>query len=138
MFVKGGNVQKTSGGQSIAKEFSVTGSLVAATDTTVGGVIKVQNTFGVDLIVTDVILDVATASSGAAALDVGVDDGGDVSSDTLLDGVSVATAGIKRIGKNNGTNGGGAVWKADEYVVATASATTAGMVGTYKIVAIAR
>ena len=39
---------------------------------------------------------------------------------------------------NGGDHGGMAVWKAGEYVVATASATLASLVGTYKIKAIAR
>ena len=105
-------------------------ALVAATGTTVGGVIKLQNPEGVDLIITRLVLDVTTQSAGAASVDAGVDDGGDVSSDTLIDGLSVATAGVYDNVENGGTNGKAAVrWPAGHYLVATATATTAGMVG---------
>ena len=126
--------------QSPANSFLFCGALTAATTTAVGGVIKLQNTMGLDLIVTEVLLDVTTASTGAATVDVGVDDGGDVSNDTLFDGLDVnAATGLFNTSKNAGTNGKHAVvWKKDEYIVATASATVAGLVGKYKIYAIAR
>lgn len=105
-------------------------ALTAATTTAVGGVLSVENPEGVDLIITRVVLDITTGSTGAATIDAGVDDGGDVSSDTLLDGHSVATAGVFDNIENGGTNGKAAVkWPAGQFVVATASATTAGMVG---------
>lgn len=104
--------------------------LVAATTTAVGGVLKLVNPEGVDLLITRFILDITTASTGAATVDAGVDDGGDVSSDTLIDGKSVATAGVFDNTEDGGTNGKGVVkWKAGEYLVCSASATTAGMVG---------
>lgn len=126
--------------QSPANSFLFCGALTAATTTAVGGVIKLQNTMGLDLIVTEVLLDITTASTSAATVDVGVDDGGDVSNDTLFDGLDVnAAAGLFNTSKNAGTNGKHAVvWKKDEYIVATASATVAGLVGKYKIYAIAR
>jgi len=124
--------------QAQANDFVLQGKLTAATTAAVGGVIKLQNTYGVDLLVKDMIIQTTTKSTGAATLDVGVDDGGDVSNDTLLDGLDVGTAAgnfDNRIDK--GTNGGMAVWKKNEYLVATASATVAGIVGTYKIIAMA-
>lgn len=126
--------------QSPANSFLLCGSLTAATDTTVGGVLSLQNTFGVDLIITEAYVDVTTKSTGAATLDIGVDDGGDVSNDTLFDGLDVGTApGFFNASKNAGTNGKHAVlWKKGEYVVATASASVAGLVGKYTIKAIAR
>lgn len=126
--------------QSPANSFMLSGNLTAATDTTVGGVIKLKNTFGVDLIITDMFVDVTTASTAAATLDIGVDDGGDVSNDTLFDGLDVNTAvGFFNTSKHAGTNGKHAVvWKKGEYVVATASATVAGLKGKYTIKAIAR
>lgn len=105
-------------------------ALTAATTTAVGGVLKLQNPEGAALIITRLVLHITTASTGAAAVDAGVDDGGDVSSDTLIDGLSVATAGVYDNVENQGTNGKAAVsWPAGEYLVITASATTAGMVG---------
>jgi len=126
--------------QSPANAFIFCGELVAATTTAVGGVLKLQNTYGLDLIVTDVLFDITTESTGAATLDVGVDDGGDTSNDTLFDALDVNTAaGLFNAHKNAGTNGKhNVVWKEDEYIVATASATVAGLVGNYKIFAIAR
>ena len=126
--------------QSPANVFMLSGDLTAATTTDVGGVITLQNTFGVDLIITEMYLDVTTKSTAAATLDIGVDDGGDVSNDTLFDGVDVATAaGLFNTTKHAGTDGLHAVvWKKDEFVVASASATVAGLVGKYTIKAIAR
>ena len=126
--------------QSPANVFMLGGDLTAATTTDVGGVIALQNTFGVDLIITEMYLDVTTKATAAATLDIGVDDGGDVSNDTLFDGVDVATAaGLFNTSKHAGTNGKHAVvWKKDEFVVASASATVAGLVGKYTIKAIAR
>lgn len=104
--------------------------LVAATTTAVGGVLKVVNPEGVDVIVTRLILDVAEPSAGAASVDAGIDDGGDVSSDNLIDGLSVATAGAYDNTENGGTNGKGVVlWPAGQYLVITATATTAGLEG---------
>lgn len=126
--------------QSPANSFVFCGALTAATTTAVGGVLKLQNTMGLDLVVTDVLLDVTTKSTGAATLDIGVNAAGDTSNDTIFDGVDVATAaGLFNAHKHAGTNGlHCVVWKKDEYIVATASATVAGLVGNYKIYAIAR
>lgn len=106
-------------------------ALVAATSTAVGGVLKLLNPEGVDLLITRIVLDVTTKSTGAATLDVGVDDDGATSNDTLLDGVDVGTAaGVFDNVKNGGTNGKAAVkWAAGYYIVATASASVAGLVG---------
>jgi hypothetical protein len=110
------------------------GDLTAATTTAVGGVIKLLNPEGEDLIIPSggFGINVTTVSTGAATLDIGIDDGGDVSNDTLLDGVDVnAATGVFDNGVDGGTNGGAVLWPAGYYLVATASATTAGMVGTY-------
>ncbi len=104
--------------------------LTAATTTAAGGVLKLQNPEGEDLILTRLVLDVATQSSGAATVDAGIDDDGANSSDIVIDGLSVATAGVFDNLKNGGTNGRAAVlWPADHHLVITASATTAGLVG---------
>jgi len=123
--------------QAPANEFIFAGNLTAATTTAVGGVLKLQNTTGVDLMVTHMVVRITTKSTGAATIDIGVDDGGDVSNDTLIDGMNAEIVKAHSSLVGGGTNGGVAVWKKGEYIVATASATTAGMVGTYKIFAIA-
>lgn len=126
--------------QSPANVFILKGDLTAATKTDVGAVLSLKNVYGVDLIITEMYLDVTTKATSAATLDIGVDDGGDVSNATLFDGVDVATAaGLFNTSKNAGTDGKHAVvWKKDEFVVASASATVAGLVGKYTIKAIAR
>lgn len=104
--------------------------LIAATTDAVGGVLKLKNPEGADLIITRLVLDIVAKSNGAATVDAGVDDDGDVNSDNLIDGQSVATAGVYDNIKHGGTNGKASVlWPADHYLVITASATTAGMAG---------
>lgn len=125
-----------SGLQVQANSVILQGALTAATDTTVGGVLKLENDFEQDLLITTCVINVTKASTGAATIDVGVDDGGDVSSDTLLDGLNAQTAKAQSNLVQGGTNGGMALWKKGEFVVATASATTAGMTGTYFIIAV--
>lgn len=106
-------------------------ALTAATTNAVGGVLKVQNPEGVDLFVTRLVLDITTKSTGAATVDAGIDDGGDVSSDTLIDGLDVnAAAGVFDNIEHGGTNGKATrKWPAGHYLVITASATVAGLVG---------
>lgn len=106
-------------------------ALTAATTNAVGGVLKLKNPEGVDLFITRLVLDITTKSTGAATVDGGVDDGGDVSSDNLIDGLDVnAAAGVFDNIENGGTSGKVTVkWPAGHYVVISASATVAGLVG---------
>lgn len=117
---------KTAGVQ----EFSA--ALTAATTTTAGGVLAIANPLGVDVIITSAYLNITTAATTATnTMDVGVAASGTTSSDTLFDG-QAASAGLKTPG---GTNGGvPRLWKASEYVTATAAASLAGMVGTINLV----
>jgi hypothetical protein len=112
------------------------GSLTAATNTNGGAVLSLANPFGERVVVLDVILDVTTKSTGAATVDAGIAADGTTAADTLIDGLDVGTAAI--IGNNidsKGTHGGRALaWGASECITATASATLAGMVGTYTVV----
>lgn len=104
--------------------------LTAVTGTAVGGALKLINPEGVDLIITRFVLDVTTKSTGAATVDAGVDDDGDTTSDNLIDGLSVATAGVYDNIGSAGSNGKGVVrWPAGGFIVVTASATLAGLVG---------
>lgn len=106
-------------------------ALTAVTGTAAGGCLKLQNPEGADLIITRVVLDITTKSTGAATVDAGVDDDGATSNDTLLDGLDVGTAaGTFDNIENQGTNGKAAVkWPTGYYVVITASASLAGLVG---------
>lgn len=139
MLIMGSKAVGAGNVQAEADEIILQGALTAATDTTVGGVLKLKNNFGIDLIVTDVFIDIKTKAGAAATIDMGVDDGGDTSSDNLLDGLAMGTAtGVFCNRVSAGTNGGCALWKKDEYIVATASGTLASLVGTYTIKAIPR
>ena len=105
-------------------------ALTAVTGTTAGGCLSLANPDGVDLIITKLVLDITTQSTGAAAVDAGIAANGTTSSDNLIDGLSVATAGVFDNTVSGGTNGLGAKkWGATEFLTITASATLAGLVG---------
>lgn len=92
-----------------------------------GGVAAVANPFGRRVLIGRVFLDVTTGVAQTA--DIGVAANGTTSSDTLLDGVSIAT-GIYDNADNKGTNGlYGVAWSATQFVTATASGTPTGLVG---------
>lgn len=105
-------------------------ALTAATTTTGGAVLSIANPEGVKLLITRFILHITTASNGAATVDAGVAANGTTSSDTLIDGKSVATAGAFDNITDKGSNGLPLrEWGTSQYVTVTASATLAGMVG---------
>lgn len=126
------------GTQSPANEFLICGTLTAATTTAVGGMLRLQNTYDVDIIVTDVIIDTTTGSTGVAAMNMGVHATGLASNDTLLSALNMQTVGILDNRIDHGANGGMAIWRRNEFIVATATATTAGLVSRYKIKGLAR
>lgn len=105
---------------------------LAALDT-VGGVVKVKNPVGVDVIIPSggLLLNVTTPATAACTVDAGIDDGGDVSADNLIDGLDVnAAAGQFDNAANPGTNGGPTKWAAGEYlVISKASGAAAGLAG---------
>lgn len=105
--------------------------LTAATDTTGGGVLSLANPEGIDLLITRFIVRTTAPSAGAASIDAGIAADGVTTSDTLIDGLSVASAAkVADNVENGGTNGlAVALWGASQFVTITASATTAGMVG---------
>jgi hypothetical protein len=103
---------------------------LAAVDTA-GGVFAWANPEGVPIIITRVVLDVTTQSTGACTVDVGVAANGTTLNDGLIDGVSVAAAGLVDNLDNAGTNG-----RARQKVTAgqfvtgsVASGASAGLVG---------
>lgn len=130
-YTSGNNPQYVGGGGPFAVEVTLT----AATTTTAGAVAAVANPVGEELIITQAIVRTTTQSTGAATLDIGVAANATTASDTLIDGLSVATAPI--VLGTPGTNGlVPRVWGASQYVTATASATTAGMVGSLHLICI--
>jgi len=114
--------------------FEVEGSLTAGTGTTGGATLSLLNPAGVPIIVDEFIVTVATKSTGAATIDFGVAANGTTSSDLLLDGLNAETVATSTIGVNGGTNGKyGRVVSASQYITGTPSASTVGMVATYKL-----
>lgn len=107
-------------------QFSV--ALTAATVTTAGAVASVANPFGVDVIITRAMVLTTAPSTGAATVDIGIAANGTTTSDTLIDGLSLASAAV--LSAVGGTNGlVPRLWLTTTFVTATASATLAGMVG---------
>lgn len=105
-------------------------ALTAVTGTTAGGALSLANPEGVKLLITRFILHITTPSGGAATVDAGIAADGTTSSDTLIDGKSVATAGAFDNITDKGSNGLPLrEWGASQYITVTASATLAGMVG---------
>lgn len=105
-------------------------ALTAATVTTGGAVLSLANPEGRNLIVTRVLLDITTQSTGAATVDVGIAANGTTTSDTLIDGISVAAAGTFDNINDAGTNGKARQrWSSSQFLTITASATLAGLVG---------
>ena len=89
------------------------------------GIVSLANPEGVDLIIPvgGLVLDVTTPTTGDSTVDVGIAADGATSSDTLLDGVDGDAAAAVF------SNAAAVKWPADEYIVATASASVAGLVG---------
>ena len=102
-----------------------------------GGVLSWQNPESVGVLAA-VLIDITTAQSAQTA-DVGVDGDGTGTSDTLLDGVSLAATGAFSSFADAGANGA-AFRKLDakggtsDYVTATASGTPSSLVGNAYIV----
>ena len=96
------------------------------------GVLSWQNPEAVGVLAA-VVLDVTTAQAAQTA-DVGVDGDGTGTSDTLVDGVTLAATGALSSFADAGTNGG-AFRKVDakggtnDYITATASGTPSALVG---------
>lgn len=104
--------------------------LVAAPTNAAGGVLKLENTFGADVIITRFIVDVQAGSAGVATIDAGVHSTGASNSDNLIDGQSAQGAGVFDNIENGGTNGKAVVlWPKGHFIVVTASADATGLEG---------
>lgn len=97
---------------------------------TAGGVLSLANPEGVDLIITKLVLDITTPSTGACTIDAGVAANGTTLNDTLIDGLD-ANAAVITAGNPYGSNGKAAKkWSTTQYVTASvASGAAAGLVG---------
>lgn len=102
-----------------------------------GGVFGLTNTYGSTLVVLRVVLLVTTGSSGACTLDIGTT-GTSVTttSNNLIDGVSVAAAGVFDNIQDAGSSGESVQkWPSGDFLTASmvGGGATAGLVGTYAI-----
>ena len=102
-----------------------------AAGTAAGGVLSWANPAGASIIVHNIVLDITTQSTGASTIDVGVAANGTTSSDTLIDGVSGAAAGVFNSATNAGSNGSmSRKLTSTQFITASqASGAVAGLVG---------
>jgi len=87
---KGSGVSRAMMGKTAG--FWIQGSLTASDSA--GGVFSEENTYGSDLVITRVILQVTTGASGACTLDIGTAADATTSGNNLITAVDVADAGI--------------------------------------------
>lgn len=106
-----------------------------ALGTSGGGVVSLANPFGRTVVVTALVLNVTTASTGAGTVDAGIASGATTSADNLIDGASVNAIDALNNGADAGTNGKGQqTWKTTEFLtVSQASGAVAGMAGTFAV-----
>jgi len=118
------------------RAFKVRKVALAAVDTA-GGVFAWQNTEDSAVLVHRVLLDVTTQTSGACTVDVGMTaTNATTSADNLIDGLSLATAGLYDNIEDQGTNGTSRQKvAAGKWITGSkASGATAGLVGNAYIV----
>jgi len=103
-----------------------------------GGVFSAENTYGTDLAILRVVLQVTTGTAGACTIDIGIEADAVTSADDLIDGLSLADAGVYDSIADKGTNGSSRRrWPSGGFANASmASGATAGLVGTYAIFAL--
>jgi len=141
MLIKGGQVVSADR-QGSANEYIAVGALASAD--TAGGAIGIANPFETEVIVTDVMIDVTTAATASATVDLGIAADATTSADNLIDGANVGAGGdgarVYNSKKDAGTNGIGAkAWATTEYLtMSKATGALAGLVGRYTIKAIKR
>ena len=133
--VKGSGSSKSNGvGRDDVSKFAgfwLQGALVASDAE--GGVFSVENTFGTDLVVLRLVLQITTGTSGACTLDIGVETDGSSTADDLIDGVDVSDAGVFDNIADKGSNGSSrARWASGSFVNASMkTGAAAGIVGQY-------
>lgn len=111
------------------------GPLIAVTGTTGGGIMSVANPFGETAMIKNLVIDVTTKSTGAANGEFGVAADGTTSSSTLINTCDLGAAAAVFTALTDGGSAGRGYrkWTTTQYVTGTASATLAGIVGTYEI-----
>lgn len=94
------------------------------------------NPFGRDVLITKAMVRVVTPSDGASTVDIGVAADATTANDGLIDGLSLAAAGLFNNVEDPGTNGElTMVWGSTQYLnVAEASGDVAGLDEAYLIV----
>lgn len=109
---------------------------VGVAATTGGAIASVQNPEGIALIVVDAILYVATNSTGAANLTIGLGASATADYNDMLTALAMAAAAgkiytaIARSASTSTEITAPGVWGATEYLNITGSATTVGLTGT--------
>jgi hypothetical protein len=96
-----------------------------------GGVLALLNNSGETRIVEQVILDITTASTADASVDVGVAADGETAASNLMANISVSNAGVFDMLTNAANGAGPQRWASGEYITISASNSTdpADMVG---------
>ena len=97
-----------------------------------------ENTYGTDLVILRVVLQVTTGTSGACTLDIGVAADGTTTADTLIDGLDVGDAGVFDNIADKGSSGTSRLkWGSGTFVNASKkTGAAAGIVGQYAIYAL--
>lgn len=117
----------------LSKLANVVGPVALGQDAGAGGVLAWENPES-GVIFAAVLFDITTEQSGQTA-DVGVAANGTTSADTLMDGISLATATQRSSFTNPGTNGSAfRKLTASQFITATASGTPSSLVGNAYIV----
>ena len=107
-----------------------------AVSASAAGTFQLQNTYGSNLIVTDVLIYITTAQTTGEArkLNVGAGSSNSTDYENLIDDVSLDATGVFSNVANAGTNGGIVVWKSNEYINASAQGgAPTGLVGFYAV-----
>lgn len=134
VFADGTPIWADSGNNRVIPAGVFSGVLTAVTATTVGGIFQVANPCTGAALVTSLVINRTTKSTGAGTMDAGTAADATTGSDNLMDGIDMAAAEVlyENNFQNAGTNGKSSVkWLVGGYINGTASATMAGLVGTY-------
>lgn len=107
-------------------------------DTLASAKISTANPFGYSVMILGAFLQITTESTGASTVDIGVAADAVTSSDLLIDGLSMATAGLFTNAEDAGTNGEvSQLWTSSTFLnVTEASGAAEGMVGTLKVLCV--
>lgn len=129
-----GEVDYTAGNETRIPKV-IKAALVGLVGTTGGGIAAVANPESATVIITRVLINRTTKSTGTAAGDIGVAADGTTSSDNLIDGVALGAAeGLEDNINNAGTNGKARqLWGASQFVTVTGLADSSGLAGSIYI-----